>query len=92
MRRVILEKAGIAMAEFGPNSLYFSVVLKNNIIKAVFSIDQSDLGGQFTAAAHGKPLLMVKVIDELKKIAPLHVIRSKYGDNEDYHNDDVVRG
>ncbi|MBW6465443.1 MAG: hypothetical protein K0B06_02950 [Brevefilum sp.] len=65
-RSVKMEKAGISYVEEGPNVIFMNVVLKDEEIKLILTIDQTDLGNAFSAMTYGKVITSMPLLEALE--------------------------
>lgn len=78
-RRVIMEKAGISYVEEGPNVMFINIVMTDEKIKLLLTIDQSDLGNTFNAMIYGKVLISMPLFEALEMARSLE---DQWGEEE----------
>jgi len=65
-RSVIMKKAGISYVEEGPNVMFINIVMSDEKIKLILTIDQSDLGNAFSAMTYGKVITSMPLLEALE--------------------------
>ena len=67
-REIDMGSRGIVYKEEGPNTIYVNLVEKNGSISLVFTIDQSDIGAEFSAMAFGRVVYTVPLVQALQLV------------------------
>lgn len=65
-RELVLEKAGVTYIEEGPNIIFINIVLAEDKVKLILSIDQDDFGSAFSVMTHGKIIASIPLLEALE--------------------------